>query len=245
MFAPLARPCTSVDMGADAAFGSSGRGMLRRRSHLLGRPSLTPFTSPFVPPRACCARGQPPARPPSDQEYRLNDHEIVLLRRAARFVSRSAPQVTRGRRAAGVVEAPAWEVFAQLCAVGPAGAHWIGTAGRPAMPPAGGPLRYEAPLDDGDSTSVMVEVDPIRRLFAVEGVHGSRREYVVLDDPRGSRLEYAVLKAGNGHAPAGRIRRPFRRDDTERVAGSPAAHVDDLLARLAARLDCAAYREAD
>jgi len=158
---------------------------------------------------------------------------------------RSASPARRGRRAAGVVEAPAWEVFAQLCAVGPAGEHWIGTAGRPATPPAGGPLRYEAPLDDGMGASVLVEVDPDRRLFAVEAEHGGRREYTVLDDPRGSRIEYAVSAAGNGHAPAGRRRLPFLRGENGRGDGGPTGHVDDLLARLAARLDCAAYREAD
>jgi hypothetical protein len=113
------------------------------------------------------------------------------------------------------------------------------------MPPTGGLLRYEAPLDDGVGASVLVEVDPDRRLFAVEGDHGARREYRVLDDPRGSRIEYAVSAAGNGHAAPGRWRLPFLRSDTAAASSSPTAHVDELLTRLSARLDCAAYRESD
>jgi hypothetical protein len=139
---------------------------------------------------------------------------------------------------AGVVEAPADQVFARICAIGPAG------SGQPAGPPDPGATtgsgtdrirRYTAPIGQPPVTTVTVEVDPARRTLAVQGHWWYRGVHTVTPHPRGSRLDYRVHNVASwGHwmVPLMQWRLPtrMRRD------------LDQLLRMLGDQLGCAAYR---
>lgn len=73
---------------------------------------------------------------------------------------------------AGVVEAPADEVFTRVCAIGPAGNGQLAgppDAGMTTATGTDGIRRSTAPIGQPPVTTVTVEVDPARRTLAVQG----------------------------------------------------------------------------
>jgi hypothetical protein len=144
--------------------------------------------------------------------------------------------VSRRWAVAGVVEAPADQVFARVCAIGPAG------SGQLAGPPdpgttsgTDGVLRYTAPIGQPPVTTVTVEVDPTRRTLAVQGHWWYRGVHTVTPHPRGSLLDYRVHNVaswGRWMVPLMQWRLPWRmRRD-----------LDQLLGTIGEQLGCAAYR---
>jgi hypothetical protein len=137
---------------------------------------------------------------------------------------------------AGVVEAPADQVFARICAIGPAGnGQLIGPPDPGTTTDTDGVWRYTAPIGQPPQTTVTVEVDPTRRALAVQGHWWYRGIHTVTPHPRGSRLDYRVHNVaswGRWMVPLMQRRLPtqMRRD------------LDQLLRMLAEQLGCAAYR---
>jgi hypothetical protein len=137
---------------------------------------------------------------------------------------------------AGVVEAPADEVFACVCAIGPAGSgHLAGPPGPGTTTGTDGALRYTAPIGQPPVATVTVEVDPARRTLAVQGHWWYRGVHTVAPHPRGSLVQYRVHNVaswGRWMVPLmqWRLRTRMRRD------------LDQLLRMIGERLGCAAYR---
>jgi hypothetical protein len=137
---------------------------------------------------------------------------------------------------AGVVEAPADQVFARVCAIGPAGDGQL--AGPPdpgATTGTDGVRRSTAPIGRPPQTTVTVEVDPTRRTLAVQGHWWYRGVHTVTPHPRGSLVDYRVHNVaswGRRMVPLMQWRQPtrMRRD------------LDELLRMLGEQLGCAAYR---
>ena len=136
---------------------------------------------------------------------------------------------------AGLVEAPADQVFANICAIGPPGS---GQLTRPPSPDAttdtDGVRRYTAPIGHPPMTTVTVEVDPTRRTLALQGHWWYRGVHTVTPHPRGSLLDYRVHNVaswGRWTVPLMQWRLPWRmhRD------------LDQLLQVLGEQLGCAAY----
>jgi hypothetical protein len=136
---------------------------------------------------------------------------------------------------AGLVEAPADQVFARVCAIGPAGSGQL--AGPPGPGTTTGPdgvVRYTAPIGQPPQTTVTVEVDPTRRTLAVHGHWWYRGVHTVTPHSRGSLVGYRVHNVaswGRWLVPLMQWRLPTRmwRD------------LDQLLRMLSEQLGCAAY----
>jgi hypothetical protein len=147
--------------------------------------------------------------------------------------------VSRRWAVAGVVQAPADEVFARLCAIGPAGSGQLaGPPGSGTTTGTDGVLRYTALIGQPPVTTVTVQVDPTRRTLAVQGHWWYRGVHMVTPHPRGSLLAYRVhnvASRGRWMVPLmqWRLPRQMRRD------------LDQLLVMLGQQLRCAAYRLAD
>jgi hypothetical protein len=92
---------------------------------------------------------------------------------------------------AGVVEAPADQVFARVCAIGPAGGGQLAGPMDPGTTSGTGTdglRRYTAAIGQPPVTTVTVEVDPARRTLAVQGRWWYRGVHTVTPHPRGGSL---------------------------------------------------------
>jgi hypothetical protein len=94
---------------------------------------------------------------------------------------------------AGLVEAPADQVFARVCAIGPAGGGQLaGPPGPATTTGTDGVVRYTAPIGQPPQTTVTVEVDPTRRTLAIQGHWWYRGVHTVTPHSRGSLVASAT-----------------------------------------------------